>query len=340
MKTLLYPEFDKVELAEAPIPTPGAGEVLLRVAAVGICGSELEAFRNRSPRRPPPLVMGHEFCGTVEALGDGVGKAELGRRVVSNSLVPCGECVRCKRGDTHLCGTRQIFGMHRPGAFAEYVAVPARCLIPWPDDLSAEAACLAEPLANGVHMVNLTRHLRPRTVLVIGAGPIGLMAQQAFQAMLGARVTVADLSADRTQVALRHGAERVFNPRESDALTVARELTDGEGFDLAVDAVGAQATKRQSVAVVRPSGAAVWIGLHENEISLPSYEVTLPERHIFGSYASSMDEMATAVDLMATGQVKTDDWARIFPMDRAVEAFDRMLAAQGTDIKGVILPGA
>jgi L-iditol 2-dehydrogenase len=112
--------------------------------------------------------MGHEFCGVRE---------DTGAKVVSNSLVPCGECLRCRRGDTHLCGRRQIFGMHRLGAFAERVNVPARCLIPWPPNLPAEAACLAEPLANGVHIFNLIRSLAPRRVLVIGAGPIGLMCQ-------------------------------------------------------------------------------------------------------------------------------------------------------------------
>src|SRR6476661_5236216 len=177
MKVLLYPAWDKIEVAQRPEPSPGDGEVIVRVSACGLCGSELEAFKNHSPRRTPPLVLGHEFCGVVEALGPGVETRgvglRVGRKVVSNSLVPCNQCVRCRRGDTHLCGKRQIFGMNRPGAFAERVAVPADCLIPWPDTLPAEAACLAEPLANGVHVAELVRPLRPKTVLVFGAGPIG-----------------------------------------------------------------------------------------------------------------------------------------------------------------------
>jgi len=195
MKTLLYSAWDRIEVADRPRPSPEAGEVLLRVAACGLCGSELEAFKNHSPRRTPPLVLGHEFCGVIEGLGEGVGLRHAqsspgdglrpGRKVVSNSLVPCNQCVRCRRGDTHLCGKRQIFGMNRQGAFAEFVNVPADCLIPWPDNLPAEAACLAEPLANGVHVAELVAPLKPKTVLVIGAGPIGLMCQQAMQAMLG-----------------------------------------------------------------------------------------------------------------------------------------------------------
>ncbi|NBR59487.1 MAG: galactitol-1-phosphate 5-dehydrogenase, partial [Opitutaceae bacterium] len=115
MRILRYPAFDQLEMADCdPVPLR-PDEVRLRVAACGICGSELESFKNRSPRRPPPLVMGHEFCGIIETVGPAVRDWKVGARVVSNSLVPCGQCVRCQRGDTHLCAQRQVFGMHRPG---------------------------------------------------------------------------------------------------------------------------------------------------------------------------------------------------------------------------------
>src|SRR5687768_15805835 len=192
MRTLLYPDWDRVEVADQPRPSPAGDEVILRVAACGLCGSELEAFKSHSPRRTPPLILGHEFCGVVEEVGASVSGVRAGQKVVSNSLVPCGACVRCRRGDSHLCAGRQIFGMNRQGAFAEFVNVPARCLIPWPDALPPEAACLAEPLANGVHVAGLVAHLKPKTVLVIGAGPIGLMCLGAARALLGADVFVTD----------------------------------------------------------------------------------------------------------------------------------------------------
>lgn len=338
MKTLLYPAFDRVEVAEQPEPSAGRGEVLARVAACGICGSELEAFKTRSPRRTPPLILGHEFCGTVAQLGEGVTGFAVGQKVISNSLVPCGDCIRCRRGDAHLCAQRQIFGMKRPGAFAELVSTPANILIPWPDALPAAAACLAEPLGNGIHTVNLTKHLRPRTVLVIGAGPIGLMCQQAMQALAGVPVFVADLSAERLQVAKKLGAKRVINPRDEDLVKAIQGLTDGEGVDVVVDAVGAAVTKRQSIAATRAGGAAVWIGLHENAMTLDSFEITLPERTIFGSYAVTMDELRLAVDLMAAGRVDVTSWVQLFPLEQGVEAFQRMLAAKGNDIKAVLVP--
>lgn len=337
MRALLYPEFERIEMAEVPeSPPPREDEVTLRVSACGICGSELEAFKNRSPRRPPPLVMGHEFCGVVETVGRAVSNWAPGTRVVSNSLVPCGTCVRCRRGDSHLCATRQIFGMNRPGAFAERVNVPARCLLPWPAALSAAEACLAEPLANGLHVARLTESLPCDWALVIGAGPIGLFCQQALQTLRGARVIVADLSAERLAVAKRLGAAQVIDPRQADLVAAVRELTGGEGVDVAVDAVGAAGTKRSALDAARPGGAAVWIGLHENALTFDSFGVTLPEKKIFGTYAATLGELRVALELMESGRVDARTWTTTLPLAQADVAFRRALAAQGTDIKLIV----
>jgi len=338
MVVLSYPEWGRLEISDQPIPQLAPREVLVKVAACGICGSELETFASKSPRRTPPLVMGHEFCGVIEKIGTEVSDVRAGQRVVCNALVPCGDCTRCQRGDTHLCKYRQIFGMHRMGAFAEYVNVPAHCLIPWPEDLAAESACLAEPLANGVHVVNLTQHLRATTVLVIGAGPIGLMCQQALQTMRGAEVIVADLSEDRLKVAQRLGAIRVINAGKEDLVELSKAMTDEEGVDLAVEAVGQPETKRESIEAIRAGGAAVWIGLHGDEMTFDSHDITLAERRVIGSYAAKLSELQIAVELMVDGKVDVSSWVQCFSLDNAVTAFERMLAAKGNDIKAVIVP--
>jgi len=338
MRALHYPAFDQLEIRDVDVVPPRPDEVRLKVAACGICGSELESFKNRSPRRPPPLVMGHEFCGTIAEVGAAVRDWRPGARVVSNSLVPCGKCVRCTRGDTHLCADRQIFGMHRPGAFAEYVNVPARCLIPWPENLPAESAALAEPMANGIHVVRVSRHLPAATALVIGAGPIGLFCQQALQVLRGARVYVADLSPERLAVAKKLGAVRVINPREEDVAKVILAETGGEGADLTVDAVGGAITKKTSLEALRPGGASVWIGLHENTVTLDTYGITLPEKQVLGTYAATIEELKQALDLMAAGKIETLSWVQRFPLEDGVTAFRRMLAAKGTDIKAVVCP--
>ena len=339
MRVLLYPEFGRMEMADVPAPPPpGADEVTVRVAACGICGSDLEGFKLRSPRRTPPLILGHEFCGVIETCGAAVRDWRPGARVVSNSVVPCGRCVRCDRGDPHLCATRQIFGMNRQGAFAERVNVPARCLLPWPDSLSAEEACLAEPLGNGVHVARLTAHLCADVAVIVGAGPIGLFCQQALQVLRGARTIVADLSDERLAVAKRLGAVRTVNPRTADLATIVREETGDEGADLAVDAVGGAVTKRASLDALRPGGAVVWIGLHENPLTFDSFGVTLPEKQILGTYAAKLDDLKLALEWMSSGKVDARTWTTKFPLADGATAFNRALAAQGTDIKCIIVP--
>lgn len=338
MQALYYPDWETLGVTDRPRPTLAAGEVLLRVAACGICGSELETFKARNPRRTPPLIMGHEFCGVVAEVGADVTAFSVGTQVVSNAVVPCGTCIRCQRGDTHLCAHRQIFGMHRMGAFAEFVNVPARCLTPWPEGLPAEAACLAEPLANGVHVFNLTKHRKPRTVVVIGAGPIGLMCQQVFQALAEATVIVSDLIPERLDVAQKLGATRTVNARDENLVGVVHVLTEGEGVDLVIDAVGSARTKQQSIDACRPGGAVVWIGLHKDTTTLDTYGITLPEKAIYGTYAATLNELQQALDLMATGRVDVQSWVHSFPLAEGETAFRRMLAAEGNNIKAVLLP--
>lgn len=338
MKVLLYPAFEKIELSTWDEPRAAPDEVILKVAACGLCGSELEAFRNHSPRRVPPLVLGHEFCGTIVELGTNVQGFAVGDKVISNSLVACHDCIRCRRGDTHLCARRQIFGMNRLGAFGERVNVPAHCLIPWPKGLSADAACLAEPLANGVHVAHRLSSFKPKNVLIFGAGPIGLCCQQTAQIMLGARTIVADVHDARLQAAAECGAGKTVNSRSEDVVKIVQEMTDGEGVDAVVDAAGVEATKRLSLSATRAGGAIVWIGLGENTMSLNTFEITLPEKTVMGSYASTQAEMQQAVDLLASGAVKTSNWVQTFPLSEGVEAFHKMLKPSGKDIKAVIRP--
>jgi L-iditol 2-dehydrogenase len=257
---------------------------------------------------------------------------------VANALVACGACPSCRRGDDHVCAQRQLFGMHRPGAFAEYVAVPERSLIPWPDSVPAEAACLAEPLGNGVHMVELTSALSPETVLVIGAGPIGLLAMQAYRAIAGARVVVADLSPERLELARALGAEQTIAAGATDVIAAAQAATGGDGPDVVVDAVGIERTKQQSLAAVRAAGAVVWIGLGQDEIRVPSFAITLREIQVHGTYGARIDDLRVATALLASGAVSTRSWTKTAGLPEGAALFRRMLAAQGDDIKGVLLP--
>lgn len=339
MRVLRYTAWNLLELVDMTAPKPATNEILVRVAACGICGSELETFKNQSPRRLPPLIMGHEFCGEVVEMGSAVNEWAPGDRVVAHAVVHCGSCDCCGRGDEHLCRNRQVFGMHRPGAFAEFVSVPANVAIPWPDGLSAVEACLAEPLANGVHVAELVRGFAPKRCLVIGSGPIGLMCQQALQLCHNAEIVVCDLSRERLAVAARLGALKSIQPQTSDLASSIMEWTSGEGVDCVVDAVGSGLTKQQSLSLLRPGGAAVWIGLHGDEMAINSYEVTLPERAVFGTYSARLADLATAVDWMASARVDVRSWVDASSLEQGVQAFRRMLAAEGDAIKGVLTMG-
>ena len=338
MRVLYYPEFDVLEMMDFPDPGVPAGEVSLEVAACGLCGSELESVKNRSPRRTPPLIMGHEFCGRVVDAGEGIDESLVGQKFVSNSLISCGACVRCRRGDTHLCAGRRLFGMHRPGAFASKVTVPLQALIPWPAGLTASEACLAEPLANGIHVVNLTRHISAQTALVIGAGPIGLMCQQALSSLRGVQVMTCDLSEGRLAAAEKLGAARVVCSRQVDVLAEVMSWTEQEGVDLVIDAAGSAATKRLSIASVRPGGGAVWIGLHSDEMQLKSYDISLPEKQVLGTYSAKKEELMQALDLMRSGAVDVSSWVESIPLDESPAAFRRMMNPGDKDLKAVFIP--
>lgn len=337
MKSLFYPSYGQLVVNEQPVPDIEADEALIKVSACGICGSELETFASRSERRKPPRIMGHEFCGVVAETGSQVTGVEKGARVVSNSIVSCGKCIYCQKGETNLCRNREVFGMHRNGAFAEYVNVPAHCLIPMPDNVDFRAACLTEPLANGVHMVGLTRHLALNRVLILGAGPIGLMAQQAFQALRNVKTVVSDLKNERLEAAKRLGAEHVINPGMVDIEEVIMALTSGEGVDLVIDAVGMEVTNSQGLRLLRAGGTLLMIGLHQNSKPFQSYDIILTEKKIMGSYAATQEDMITALNLIATDKVDLTSWINYYPLSDGVAAFMNMQASDNEQIKSVIL---
>ena len=339
MKALVYSDWDRLEVRDVPRPSPKPGEVVVSVAAVGICGSELEGFVTRSPRRTPPLIMGHEFCGEIQEVGEGVSGYRSGDRVVVNSVISCGRCEVCRDGQTHLCPEREVFGMKRPGGFAELCAVPVSTLLPLPEKVSPLQGALVEPLANGVHALSLVARRFPETVLVIGAGTIGLMALQVAKAMGAFRLVAADTNERRLEVARSLGAEPVFNPARGDLVAAVREFTRGRGADVVVDAVGASATRRQAVAASRPGGEVIWIGLHEDVTEVSGFDVVLGERRISGSYAVTPRDLQAAIGLFAHGKIEIAPWVKPFPLAEGARVFRDLVTAPPEDyIKALLVP--
>jgi len=279
--------------------------------------------------------MGHEFCGWVEEALNTRAHWTRGQAVIAHALVHCDRCPACMRGDTNLCEHRQVFGMQRPGAFAEFVAVPERVLLPWPESLSGLTAVFAEPLANGVNAMRQGLSGRKSRVVVIGAGPIGLMCVFAARQIYGSEVIVADRIPERVRTARRLDATLAINVLEESLADAVRKQWGGHGAEYVVDAVGSSETKDLSINLAEPGGTIVWVGLHEDRIDLHSYGLTLHQKSVVGTYSGSMADLESAVRLLLAGKLDTS-WATQFPFDEGGAAFQTMLRPEQGSIKAIL----
>src|SRR5256712_6893055 len=283
-------------------------EVLVRPEAAGICGSEIEGYLGRMPNRIPPLVMGHEFAGTVVAAGRGAREEWSGRRVAVNPLLSCRVCVRCKEGERNLCAERRLIGVHVAGGFAERVSVPAANLVLLPDGVDARIGALVEPLANAVHAVGLALRLGPvQSAVMLGAGTIGLFALHAARAAGIPDVRVIEPHAARRAAALAAGARA--------AQADARELARGGRVDLVIDAVGATATRRAALDVLRVGGVVGLPGLHADAGALPFHRIFRGHVTLQGSFAYTDANFAAALELLTSGKVSLGELAGTRPLE-------------------------
>jgi L-iditol 2-dehydrogenase len=313
--------------------------VVLRVAAVGICGSELHGFVTHAARRTPPTILGHEFCGQVVEVGQGVLGHRPGDRVAVNSVIACGQCEDCLDANVHLCRKGEVFGMKRPGGFAEYCAVPVSTLLPLPDTVSPVQGSLLEPLGNAVHALSLTSQRFPETVVILGAGTIGLFALQVAKVSGALRLVAVDVSDARLDVARRLGAETILNPRKQDIVAPVLEMTRGRGADVVIDAVGAAETRLAALKMSRRGGEIVWLGLHDDQTQVSGFDLVLGERKILGSFAVTHANLRTAIGLFAEGKIAIDPWVRTFPLRDGVQVFRQLITEPPKDyIKAVLLP--
>ncbi|WP_214408739.1 alcohol dehydrogenase catalytic domain-containing protein [Sphaerisporangium fuscum] len=311
MKALVFTGPGVVEMRDVPEPEPGAGEVLVHVVASGICGSELHGVK--SPGfRVPPLVMGHEFAG----------RTDDGRPVIVNPILSCGHCDLCAQGRRNVCRERRIVGVHTPGGFAERVAVPAGTLTPLPDGLDWTAAGVVEPVANAVHAWALAGAPEGAKVGIIGAGAIGLACLQVAMSGRAGSVEIADRADGRRAIARRLGAD-----------AAVPELT-GE-YDVVFDAVGAAGTHEQSLARVRPSGVAVWLGLAEATAGFDASDLVRGEKRVLGSFAYRDADFAAAVDLVGGWDLS---WVDTFPLAEGAEVFTSLMNGRATPVKALLTP--
>lgn len=329
MPALVYTAPHAMVCTSAPLPQPMPGEALVRIAAVGICGSDMHAWHGHDTRRPPPLILGHEATGTV------VGGASDGLRVAINPLVVDPDCPAARSGRPHLSPARQIISMPpRQGAFAGFVTIPERNLLPVPETLTPAQAALAEPIAVAWHAVRigLKRLGQPDlpSVLVLGGGAIGLCAALAARHMgTGALLVVETNPARRTLIAARTGLTTV---EPSDARGA------GPDWDLVIDAVGARATRAAASALVRPGGTIVHVGLLPGDDGLDLRRITLQEITLTGSYCYTPQDFADTLAAMAGGGLGALDWIETRPLAGGPAAFADLDAGRVSAPKVVLLP--
>lgn len=341
MKALLLSQYRKFELTDLPLPEPGPQEVLMKVAACGICGSDVHGYDGSSGRRIPPIVMGHEAAGTVAAVGKNVSGLSEGDRITVDSTVYCGECNNCRRGDINLCDNRQVLGVscgdyRRAGAFAEFVAVPARIVHRLPPSLPFTEAALLEAVAVALHAVSLVPVSSGDTALVIGAGTIGLLLQQALRVAGCSRVFVTDVDPTRLKLSAELGATAVFP--SSDLAQEISERTAGVGVDVAIEAVGKTETVNAAIDSVRKGGSVVLVGNVSPEVTLPLQKVVTRQIRLQGSCASA-GEYPRAIELLSKGAIRVKPLiTATAPLTDGARWFERLYAREPNLMKVVLTP--
>jgi threonine dehydrogenase-like Zn-dependent dehydrogenase len=340
MKAIVWNGPEEMAVEEVPEPVLEPGTVIVRPEAVGICGSEIEGYLGKMGNRTPPLVMGHEFAGTVTEVGEGVDEDLVGREVAVNPLSSDGTCPLCRGGYTNLCPNRRLVGIHSPGGFAEYVLAPAQNVYPLPEGVGARTGALAEPLANGVHAVRLglAGHIVEHAV-VVGAGTIGLMCLQAAVLEGIPEVSVVEPHGARREQALELGARAAYASGEE-----AREALDGPteglGAELVIDAVGAEVTRRMAVEeLLRPGGRTVFVGLHDDDTTLGFHGVVRGQLDLQGSYAYTADDYEQALEWLVAGRAGIGELPPVLPLDEGPNTFAELVRGPSERIK-VFLAGS
>jgi L-iditol 2-dehydrogenase len=343
MNALLLTEYLKLEIVEMPEPEIGPDDVLVRVRACGICGSDVHGYDGSSGRRHPPLVMGHEAAGEVARLGANVHDLKPGDRVTFDSTVYCGRCFFCVRGDVNLCDNRQVVGVapkeyRRHGAFAEFVSVPRRIMYRLPDSFPYEQAALIEAVSIGVHAVSITPVKLGDTAVIVGVGMIGSVTLQAAKAAGCSRIIAVDIDDAKLERARTIGATDVFNPRKSDVQAEVLKLTGGHGADIAFECVGYSEPVATAVYSVRKGGMVTLVGNLAPQIEAPLQYVVTRQIRLQGSCASN-GEYPQCIDLMAKGVIRVGPLiSLVAPLAEGPSLFNRLYHHEPNLMKVVLQP--
>jgi threonine dehydrogenase-like Zn-dependent dehydrogenase len=322
------------EVRDVPVPEVGPSDALIRVSRTGICGTDVHIFNGHYAADRLPLIPGHEFCGTVAATGRDVTHLTEGQRVVADINIGCGTCYWCRRNEVLNCPAMTQVGIGRDGAFAEFVALPARLVIPAPDGVPDAVLALTEPVACVVRAARKARAGFGQSVVVLGAGPVGNLHVQMMRLTGAAPIIVADLSAERCQMALEAGADAAISD-PSLLLDRVLALTAGRGADLVIESVGSPMLYATAQGLIRKGGHMAFFGLTGPDAALPVniLQTVLQENSLKGSVAGMGEDMHDALTLLAHGRFRTTAFTGAeFPLSQIQLAFET-LASRSADLK-------
>ena len=343
MKALVLSEYKKLDLIDLAKPQPGEEELLIKIHACGICGSDVHGYDGSTGRRLPPIVMGHEAAGIIEAVGTAVSDFRPGQRVTFDSTVFCGKCFFCHRGQVNLCDRREVIGVSTPrfrrmGAFAEYVTVPARIAYALPDNLPFSHAALIEAVSVAVHAVALSGLELEATVVVVGAGMIGLLALQAARTAGAGKIYVIDLDDTRLELARSLGATEVLNSRDCDVGDAILGLTNGRGADAALECVGAASPAKMAIESVRKGGTVTLVGNISPTIEIGLQSIVTRQIRLQGSCASS-GEYPACISLLSRGAIRVGPLLSVVaPLEEGAAWFRRLYDREPGLMKVVLQP--
>ena len=338
MKSLISLGPGHVEFGEWQEPSMMPGQVLIDVAACGICGTDLHVYKGMPAAWPVPGIRGHEFAGTVIAWANDIQGFQVGDRVVVQPLVYCGQCRFCRSGQTNLCANLYLIGGEQSGGFAERVAVPASSLFLVPDSLSLKQAALIETLATTVHAFEQNLAGILRSVAVLGAGSQGLFAVQLARLAGANLIAVSETDPYRLAMAQKLGATHAIDPRQEDVVDAIRALTDGDGVDLVIEAAGKAVTRQDATQVLRPGGTAIFLALGAERTTIDFMALVPRELHLRGTQCYTDADFALAIELLASGEIIVDPLITEIPLEKGSDAFEALARDPAEMIKVILAP--